>query len=99
MPAFVAMRFMPLQGPTHGYGRTTTLRAMDQRRRYRRLRPVQRMSTSPAFRLTPGQLWSTDTPSTTRIFGVRDGAPGRARSHSSHGCVGGGTHALAVLRR
>jgi hypothetical protein len=54
MPAFTAMRFIPPQGPAHGCGRTTTLWAMDQRRRYRLSRPVQRLSTSRAFRLTPG---------------------------------------------
>jgi hypothetical protein len=41
-PAFAAMRFIPPQGPAHGCGHTMTLWTMDQRRRYRLPRPVQR---------------------------------------------------------
>jgi hypothetical protein len=37
--------------------------AADQRRHHRLPRPLQCLSTSHAFRLTPGRAWSIDTPS------------------------------------
>jgi hypothetical protein len=59
--------------------------------------PLPPLQPSRAFRLTPGQVWSTDTPSTIPVSGACGGAPGRARPDPFHSCAGGRSYALPTL--
>jgi hypothetical protein len=63
MCAFASMRFIPPQGPAHGGVRITTLRGGGSAAAPPPPTPSHCLSTSHAFRLTPGRTWSIDTPS------------------------------------
>jgi hypothetical protein len=53
-------------------------RGSPSRRRHRLSHPLQCLSTSRAFRLTPGRAWSIDTPSHMHTSMARAEAPARA---------------------
>jgi len=73
-------------------------RGSPSRRRHRLSHPLQCLSTSRAFRLTPGRAWSIDTPSHMHTSMARAEVPARALPRTEELACAARTVSMSIVR-